>query len=242
MGRDKALLSYDGRSTQLERSAQLLQSVCSRVFISQRAEQGFPLPPDTSAIDDAIDAIGGPLCGILSAMQAHPDAHWLILACDLPHVRSAPHTLVRHFGEQLYASPPTAARGRLVEPSPSPAGVADDLRDRRAAGQTRPRKLLIVRQAHLIEHRPQPRQHQHPRGLRNHRQRLRWTSTSSISPNRRTRRCLKSDKSPIRHRIACTVAGRDGFPHALAPFRSPSIISCPYIKLRCRTAMPSPRP
>ena len=101
MGHDKALLSYDGRSTQLEHSTQLLQAVCHRVFISQRAEQCFSLPNGSTAIDDAIDTIGGPLCGILSAMQAHPEAHWLILACDLPRVRNATlTTLIRHFRER----------------------------------------------------------------------------------------------------------------------------------------------
>ena len=74
MGSDKALLSYDGKATQLERTAALLQSVCPRVFISQREEQPFPTPEGTEAIFDHVEEARGPLRGILSAMHAHPDA------------------------------------------------------------------------------------------------------------------------------------------------------------------------
>ena len=89
MGRDKALLKYGDDRTQLERSAELLQSVCPQVFVSLRAEQNFDLPAGTQAILDNAPEAKGPLCGILSALRAHPEAHWLVLACDLPFLTTA---------------------------------------------------------------------------------------------------------------------------------------------------------
>ena len=79
MGCDKAMLSYDGRSTQIERTAELLQEVCDQVFVSQRKEQSFPTPQGTEVIFDSIEKAKGPLCGILSAMKTHEDADWLVV-------------------------------------------------------------------------------------------------------------------------------------------------------------------
>ena len=47
MGRDKALIAYDQRTTQLEHTAILLQEVCDSVFISKREDQRFDLPKAT---------------------------------------------------------------------------------------------------------------------------------------------------------------------------------------------------
>jgi molybdopterin-guanine dinucleotide biosynthesis protein A len=83
MGTDKALLNYHAEN-QLVRTASLLSETCSKVFISCRAEQssaysdyGFPVITDTY-----LDM--GPLGGLLSAQRSHPDAAWLLVACDLP--------------------------------------------------------------------------------------------------------------------------------------------------------------
>ena len=83
MGRDKALLRY-GAETQLAATASLLSGRCDRVFISCRDEQaadyGFTgLPVVTDAYLDM-----GPLGGLLSAQRLHPEAAWLVLACDFP--------------------------------------------------------------------------------------------------------------------------------------------------------------
>jgi molybdopterin-guanine dinucleotide biosynthesis protein A len=155
MGRDKALLSYHGEGTQLERTAALLQSVCPMVFISQRAEQAFATPTGTEAIFDSIDDIKGPLCGILSAMRAHPEAHWLVLACDLPNLQTA--TLKKLIAE-FQKSPPqlTAYRSShddlpeplcAIYPSGSDVGL---LALSQELGKHCPRKLLIVKEAALI--------------------------------------------------------------------------------------------
>lgn len=155
MGRDKALLSYDGQATQLERMASLLQTVCPRVYISQRKEQAFPTPEGTEAIYDSVDEAKGPLCGILSAMRAHPEAHWLVVACDLPHLKQDTlETLIAHFEKgrpQLTAY--RSSHDGLPEPLCAiyPAGSDDELLAlARELGKSCPRKLLIVKEAELI--------------------------------------------------------------------------------------------
>lgn len=80
MGQDKGLMDYHGQP-QREYIAQELSAVCEQVYISGRADQevssAFPFLPDTFT--------GlGPFGGILSAFRTHPDAAWLVVACDLP--------------------------------------------------------------------------------------------------------------------------------------------------------------
>ena len=89
MGRDKSVLAYrrnergDG-VPHARYTGELLARVCNQVFYSCRADQledpalaGLPLIPDSFDI-------GGPLNGILSAQKAHPEAAFLVAACDLP--------------------------------------------------------------------------------------------------------------------------------------------------------------
>lgn len=87
MGRDKALLDRGGQS-QLEYAYALLDAATARCFVSTRADQAddearsrFP------RIADRYDDLG-PAAGILSAMEEHPDADWLVIACDLPKLDS----------------------------------------------------------------------------------------------------------------------------------------------------------
>ncbi len=156
MGRDKALLSYDGEATQLERTAGILQQVCPRVFISQREEQNFPTPNGTEAICDSVDAAKGPLCGILSAMHAHPNAHWLVLACDLPYLQVA--TLKKLITKFRQAAPQLIAYRSTHDGLPEPLcaiyPIGSDvglLALSQELGKSCPRKLLIVKEAALIE-------------------------------------------------------------------------------------------
>lgn len=80
MGRDKGAMDYHGKP-QREHMAGLLQPLCERVWMSvrpgQAVETAFPLLEDTF--------LGlGPYGAILSAFREHPDAAWLVVACDLP--------------------------------------------------------------------------------------------------------------------------------------------------------------
>jgi molybdopterin-guanine dinucleotide biosynthesis protein MobB len=83
MGRDKALLEYDG-VPQVERAARLLESCCQTVHISARAGQGREMLGRPLIEDRFVEM--GPVGGILSALEADPEAAWLVLGCDLPFV------------------------------------------------------------------------------------------------------------------------------------------------------------
>ena len=85
MGSDKAAL-VSGGATQLERAVGLLGHHVDEVFASTNASQAGdtvrkPFPQIIDRYEDL-----GPVAGILSAMAAHPDRAWLVLACDLPHI------------------------------------------------------------------------------------------------------------------------------------------------------------
>lgn len=87
MKTDKALLEIHGQK-QSDYCGGLLKKFCAKVFISNREDQsgrdektGYIQIHDTAPFVDI-----GPIGGILSAMSAHPDASWLVLAVDLPFV------------------------------------------------------------------------------------------------------------------------------------------------------------
>ncbi len=84
MGQDKALLQFHGLP-QVEFIFDLLQEFCPQVFLSKRADQ--KTYKDIAFINDSNEFSNhGPLGGILSAMKEHPDASWLVVACDLPFI------------------------------------------------------------------------------------------------------------------------------------------------------------
>lgn len=88
MQRDKAALEYAGQS-QLERAMGLLDPLVERVFVSVRADQlQDPQRARYPCITDALSDLG-PIGGIHAALHAHPQAAWLVLACDLPFLDAA---------------------------------------------------------------------------------------------------------------------------------------------------------
>jgi molybdopterin-guanine dinucleotide biosynthesis protein A len=88
MGRDKALLVRDGHS-QLAHIAALLEGITERVYVSSRQDQQGD--PERSRFENIVDRYEGigPIAGILSAMDAQPNADWLVVACDLPNIDEA---------------------------------------------------------------------------------------------------------------------------------------------------------
>jgi molybdenum cofactor guanylyltransferase len=83
MGSDKAALSYAG-ATQLERAMALLAPHVLHAYVSVRADQrGEPLRERFAQIADQHENIG-PVAGLIAAQAQHPQAAWLVLACDLP--------------------------------------------------------------------------------------------------------------------------------------------------------------
>ena len=115
MGRDKALLEYSGE-TQLERAVRLLQQHVERVFVSVRPDQASD--PERCRFEQIVDRYTdiGPAAGILSALEAHPDVAWLVLACDLPNANDATITaLLRGRSERPFTAFRSSSDG-LPEP------------------------------------------------------------------------------------------------------------------------------
>lgn len=144
MGRDKAALTWHGEA-ELRRAVRLLGPHCSQVFVSCRADQAQDeLRRDFPQIHDRFLDFG-PLSGIMSAQHAHPQAAWLVLACDLPFLDE------QALGALLAARDPfrfaTAFQGSDDLPEPLCTIYEPKSRARflqfLAAGYDCPRKLLI---------------------------------------------------------------------------------------------------
>ena len=153
MQRDKAALEFHGRP-QLDWAYELLGRHCERVFVSVRADQrvdavrrGYPQIVDAHAGR-------GPIAGIAAAQAAHPQAAWLVLACDLPFVDD--EVLARLVGAREAKQAITAYRSThdgLPEPlcavfEPESAAA---VREAIAAGRNCPRKLVITSGVPLLE-------------------------------------------------------------------------------------------
>jgi molybdopterin-guanine dinucleotide biosynthesis protein A len=162
MQRDKATLSYQGR-TQLDRAMELLSSCVAQAFVSVRPDQrAEPSRARFAQVVDTQEGLG-PVAGIAAAQALRPDAAWLVVACDLPHLdlptlqhliahrdpsRSATVYRSTHGGRHAGLPEPLCA---IYEPR-SAAALAAYL----ATGKTCPRKFLIQSDALLLEQ-PEPR-------------------------------------------------------------------------------------
>jgi molybdenum cofactor guanylyltransferase len=158
MQRDKAALKYQGR-TQLERAFELASRHVDKVFVSLRADQtSDPVRAQRPMIVD-VGAGEGPIAGIRSALAAHPEVAWLVLACDLPYLSDAVIAgLLRRRDPSALATAYKSAHDGLPEPlcaiwEPAAAQV---LAQYQAAGGHCPRKFLIRHGAHLLDL-PDPR-------------------------------------------------------------------------------------
>jgi len=116
MQRDKAVLPYQGRS-QLDRAFDLVSRHSVKTFVSVRPSQSTePTRARKPLIVDSVEG-GGPIVGIRSAFAAHPDAAWLVVACDLPFLSDA--ALERLFAERdprMVATAYASAHDGLPEP------------------------------------------------------------------------------------------------------------------------------
>jgi molybdopterin-guanine dinucleotide biosynthesis protein A len=153
MRADKAALEYDGRP-QLERAFDLVAARCERTFVSVRREQDADgLRARFPQIVDIHEGIG-PLAGIASAQALHPQAAWLVIACDLPFLDDA--ALARLVAARDPAAPAVAYRSAHDElPEPLCAiyepGIAGAVRAHIAERRTCPRKLLVRLAAPLLD-------------------------------------------------------------------------------------------
>jgi molybdopterin-guanine dinucleotide biosynthesis protein A len=156
MGHDKALLLRDGQS-QLRYIAALLAGVCDKVYVSARSEQQDD--PERSQFPTIVDRYEnmGPVAGILSAMDEHPQADWVVVACDLPNIDAA---TLGYLVEHRSATHPFTAYTSSYDGLPEPlcaiytAGSDKIIRAFVDDGLLCPRKMLINSDSELLQ---QPR-------------------------------------------------------------------------------------
>ena len=153
MGSDKAALVSEGE-TQLGRAVRLLENHLDDVYVSTRADQaGDDVRRDFRQIIDRYDDLG-PVAGILSAMDAHPDASWLVLACDLPQIDDA---TIGYLVDNVSATHVATAFVSVVDGLPEPLcavyrPASKPVIERFVAdGIKCPRKMLINSDTQLLE-------------------------------------------------------------------------------------------
>lgn len=153
MQADKATLNY-GRKPQLARAFELLVPRVQKAWVSVRADQrDEPLRARYPQIVDGA-AGGGPIAGIIAAQALHPDAAWLVLACDLPLLDGAtldrllagrdPHRIATAFCSASDGLPePLCA---IYEPASREAFLRHV-----AADQFCPRRFLVTHDVSLLK-------------------------------------------------------------------------------------------
>ncbi len=158
MGQDKALLTRDGKS-QLENLAELLAPAVDRVFVSTRPDQAEePERRKFAQIVDRYDDMG-PVAGVLSAMDEHPEVDWLVVACDLPNVDTG---TIEYLIERRSSEKPFTAYRSTHDDLPEPlcaiyrAGSDGIVREFVKDGIRCPRKMLIRSDTELLVQ-PNPR-------------------------------------------------------------------------------------
>lgn len=153
MQRDKATLAYHGRP-QLDWAYQLLSEVCAATFISVRPDQRTETT--RAQFPQIVDRQPGtgPIAGISAALQEHPKAAWLIVACDLPFLtRETLQHLIAHRDPQRMATAYRSAHDSLPEPlcaiwEPS---AREAVLAYMQPGKQCPRKFLINSNALLLD-------------------------------------------------------------------------------------------
>jgi molybdopterin-guanine dinucleotide biosynthesis protein A len=158
MGQDKAILLH-GRRSQLAYVVRVLEGLVDRVFVSTRAEQQDE--SERSQFEQIVDRYQdmGPVAGILSAMDEHPEVDWLVVACDLPNIDAR---TVSHLLDHRSSAKPFSAYSSNHDGLPEPlcaiyaSGSADIVRGFVAEGIRCPRKILMRSDTLLLEQ-PDPR-------------------------------------------------------------------------------------
>ncbi len=93
----------------------LLQSFCTKVFVSGRANI---IPGEYEVIEDHYES-GGPMNGILSAMRLHPSASWLVVPVDMPNLDGAViKFMLANRDESKTATYFVDPQGQAIEPLP----------------------------------------------------------------------------------------------------------------------------
>jgi molybdopterin-guanine dinucleotide biosynthesis protein A len=152
-GRDKAAQVVDGQ-TLLARTVALAARFARKVYVGVRADQlDDELRCEFAVLADE-PGVTGPAAALLAAQGRHPDAAWLVLACDLPQldaVTLADLRAARDAGSAAVALRSPSDR----QPEPlcaiyEPVAL-EALRTAVAAGRVSPRALLVSLKARLID-------------------------------------------------------------------------------------------
>jgi molybdopterin-guanine dinucleotide biosynthesis protein A len=149
MGHDKASIEYHHKP-QAQHIFELLSSILPNTFVSVR--QGQKCRFTDQIIEDALDT-KGPINGILSAMQRHPDMAWLVLACDLPLVSERTIQQLIQARDTNKIATAFAGESQLPEPLTAiweRAAYTHLRRHHLEEGKNCPRKFLINSDIHLI--------------------------------------------------------------------------------------------
>jgi len=154
MGHDKAVINYHGKP-QIQWAYDLLKRHLPEVYVSVRAEQASEsVRASLPQIHDQ-HITSGPLDGIASAQASHPEAAWLVLACDLPWLNDASiaHLLAEREPSKMASAYASVHHPGLPEPlcaiwEPQSRSIIDAAIaiDRRC-----PRKILINSDIKLVE-------------------------------------------------------------------------------------------
>lgn len=155
MGTDKASLVHpDGRALGRRAYDLLGQAGCAEVYLSLRSDQELPdgfADVSPNLLRDPEGESSGPLSGILAAMDARPDADWLIVACDLPRLdeETLSHLLDSRREGELFL----AYRSEFDQlPEPLCTWYSKDAKDLIANGGYHcPRKILIRNECRLLD-------------------------------------------------------------------------------------------
>lgn len=154
MQRDKATLEYRPGETQIDTAMNLLAGRVARAFLSVREDQRSD--PVRARFEQIVDRGGveGPIAGITAAFATHPEAAWLVLACDLPFLDAA--TLDVLLGSRATDADATAFRSShdgLPEPLCAiyEPRAAAKLEAHIAQGRNCPRKFLINASTRLLD-------------------------------------------------------------------------------------------
>lgn len=152
MGTDKGLIEYHN-VPQREYLYDLLSQVCEKTYVSLREDQEANLAPRMQTIVD-INEYRGPYNGLLSAHKKHPEAAWLVLACDLPLMDlNALKELIAERNPKKMATAFALKENPLPEPLCAiwePQAFADSVRYLDAGTGTCPRKFLINHDTKLV--------------------------------------------------------------------------------------------
>ncbi len=153
MGQDKSRIVYQGQPQSL-RVLELMGELGLPAFLSLREDQWREEHRgDLPILFDQFRNLG-PIGGILTAMQAYPEAAWLVIACDLPYLR---RPVLEHILEKRRPSKMATAFRSSLDGLPEPLcaiyepSIRMRLFEALGLGFSCPRKVLLNSNSLLLD-------------------------------------------------------------------------------------------